>query len=132
MEAIALQHAIQFHYVIGVVLFAIIILNICILFIKDFYKVHKYMWYITPMFFGILSIMIISGFSILAMNKFDMSIKILIMIVINIIIIALEIKRIKKLRIVRKKSSLVKQYIKQSRILYISYFFMTLFLLMLR
>ncbi len=123
MEAIALKQAIQFHYAIGIVLAAIFIINIAILFMKDFYKVHKYMWYSTPIIFGILAITIISGFSILAMNKFNTNIKVLFMIVVNVAIIIFEIIRIKKLRIVRKKPSLIKQYKTQSKILYIGYLF---------
>ncbi|RDU57894.1 hypothetical protein [Helicobacter sp. MIT 99-5507] len=126
MEALALSHAIGFHYAIGISLLIIIIANLIILFINDFYKVHKYMWYLTPVLFGILAVTLISGFSIFAMMKFHINFMILLMIFINIAIIALEIKRIKKLRIVRKKPSLIKNYIKQSRILYTIYLFATL------
>lgn len=131
MEAIALKHAIQFHYTIGVILAAIILLNIGILLIKDFYKVHKYMWYMTPMIFGILSIMMISGFSILAMNHFHINTSIILMVIINIAIIVFEIIRIKKLRIVRKKPSLINRYKLQSGFLYTSYLIAVLLMLML-
>ena len=128
MEALALSHAIAFHYAIGISLLIIIMANLVILFINDFYKVHKYMWYLTPILFGILAITLISGFSIFAMIKFHINFMIFLMLFINIAMITLEIIRIKKLRIVRKKPSLIKSYIKQSRIFYAIYFFATLIL----
>ena len=126
MEALALNNAIGFHYAFGVSLLIIIIANFVVLFINDFHKVHKYMWYLTPILFGILAINLISGLSIVAMLQFHIDFMIILMLFVNLIIIALEIIRIKKLRIVRKKPSLIKNYIKQSRIFYTIYFFATL------
>lgn len=126
MEALALSQAIGFHYVISLSLLIIIIANLVILFIDDFHKVHKYMWYLTPMLFGILAITLISGFSIFAMMQFRINFMIFLMIIVSIAVIVFEIIRIKKLRIVRKKPSLIKSYIKQSRIFYTIYLFATL------
>ena len=126
MEALALSQAIGFHHAIGISLVIILVANLGVLFLRDFYKVHKYMWYLTPLVFGILAIMLLSGFSIVAMNKFHINFMAYLMIFVNVLIIILEIMRIKKLRIARKNPSLVGRYITQSRIFYTIYLFATL------
>lgn len=123
MEALALQHAISLHKFIGFILIFIILANIFSLFIiKDFSKLHKLMWFLTPLFFGFLGIALLSGISILAMLKFDIKIIVYFMIFVNILIIGMEIYRINKLRYTRKNYHFQNKYIKISKILYISYF----------
>ncbi|RAX54688.1 hypothetical protein CCY99_02695 [Helicobacter sp. 16-1353] len=130
MEALALQHAILFHKFIGWILAIIILINLISLFIfKDFSKIHKIMWFLTPLFFGFLGVAGLSGISVLAMMKFNMTMIVYVMILVNILIIATEIYRIKKLRYTRKNKHFQNKYISISKILYILYFICILFII---
>lgn len=123
MEILALQQAISFHKFIGLFLILTIIVNLAgLFFIKNFLKLHKLMWILTPLFMGILGISVLSGISILAMLKFSTKGAVYFMIFVNILIVALELYRIKKLRATRKNPNLRNKYLQISKIFYILYF----------
>ncbi len=122
MEALSLAQAISFHTMINIVLLIIIFINLVILSLtKDFVRIHKITWFITPLFFGILSINILSGFSIWAMIKFSFSIKILLMIGLSLVLIIAEIFRVKKMRLARLKIDFRNKYIYIARFLNLTY-----------
>lgn len=121
MEEFSLQQAISFHtFVAYCLLFIIIIHLFSLLFIKDFVKIHKITWFLTPLFFGILFILALSGVSVLAMMKFSINLRIFFMIIFCFIFI-LEIIRVKKMRVARLKISTRNSYINFSRILNLFY-----------
>ena len=127
MELFVLKQGVFFHKSINFLLIFIIFINLAFLLInKNFILLHKVMWFFTPLIFGILSILILSGFSILAMSGFTFSFSIFLMICVSFIIIFLEILRIKKLRIVRTCKSKTNNYLRFSKILYALYFLLIL------
>lgn len=121
MEEFSLQQAISFH---GIMAYVLLFITLCNLFssffIKDFVKINKITWYLTPLFFGILFILALSGVSVLAMMKFSISIRVLLMIIFCFIFI-LEIIRVKKMRLARLNIDKRASYIKLSRILNLFY-----------
>ena len=127
MELFVLKQGVFFHKSINFLLIFIIFINLAFLLInKNFILLHKIMWFFTPLIFGILAILVLSGFSILAMSGFAFSFYIFSMIFISFAIVFLEIFRIKKLRIARAEPSKVKDYLRFSKILYSLYFFLIL------
>ena len=123
MELFVLKQGVFFHKSINFLLIFIIFINLAFLLInKNFILVLKIMWFFTPLIFGILAILVLSGFSILAMSGFTFSFYIFLMICVSFIIIFLEILRIKKLRIARVHPSKTTNYLRFSKILYSLYF----------
>lgn len=117
MEEFSLQQAISFHaFIAYCLLFITIIHLVSLLFIKDFIKIHKITWFLTPLFFGFLFILALSGISVLAMMKFSINLRVCFMIIFCFIFI-LEIIRVKKMRVARLNISIRKSYINFSRIL---------------
>lgn len=116
MQEFALSQATSFHAMIVYFLFAIAFVNeITLFFIKDFVKINKLSFALTPLFLGFLFIVFLSGVSVWAMNQFEFSFKILLMIVANFMFV-IEIVRIKKLRKARANPSLRESYVKFARI----------------
>ena len=116
MQEFALSQAISFHAMISYFLFAIAFVNeITLFFIKDFVKINKLSFALTPLFLGFLFIAFLSGVSVLAMKQFDWSFKIALMIVANFMFV-IEIMRIKKLRIARANPLLRKSYVRFAKI----------------
>lgn len=125
-----LSSGIYFHKIINFALLFLVILNLgaTLLFSKNFIFIHKVIWFTTPLLFGILAIMLISGFSLMAMTHFNFSLIVFYMFFINILIIILEVKRIKHMKLLLKKldfnafnSSEVKPYIRYTTSLYVLY-----------
>ena len=116
MQEFALLQAISFHAIIGYLLFIIAFVNeITLFFIKDFVKINKLSFALTPLFLGLLFIAFLSGVSVWAMKGFEFSIKILLMIIANCMFV-FEILRVKKLRIARANLTFRKSYIRFAKI----------------
>ncbi|RDU64668.1 hypothetical protein [Helicobacter sp. MIT 14-3879] len=129
MEAFSLKQAISFHIFINYSLLIIVCINLITLFFtKDFVKINKISFFLTPLLFGFLFIDILSGISVLAITKFKINIKIIFMIIASLIFL-LEFLRIKKIRIARQDSNYLTSYIKVARILNIIYLLIILLFL---
>ncbi len=122
MEELAIQQAIFFHKIINFVLIAIASSKLLAsIFVRNFMKYHKIIWYITPLFLGFLSISLFSIISILAMSKFEAHISLYFIITANIAIIICETIRISKLHHARQQIILRKEYAKLVIIFYVIY-----------
>lgn len=123
MDLIVLNDAIYFHKIISFILLLLVISNLCVtlLFNKNFIILYKIIWFTTPLLFGILAIMLISGFSLLAMMKFNFSFIVFYMLFINILILILEIRRVKRIRFTMLNLSNIKSYIRYTIFLYVLY-----------
>lgn len=121
MQEFALNQAIFFHAFINYLLLLIASINGIVLFsIKDFVKINKTSFILTPLFLGLLFIDFLSGVSVWAMMKFAFSPKICLMILANFMFV-FEIFRVKKLRLARQNPSIRHTYIKIARIVNLAY-----------
>lgn len=121
MQEFALNQAIFFHAFINYLLLLIASINGIVLFsIKDFVKINKTSFILTPLFLGLLFINFLSGVSVWAMMKFAFSPKICLMILANFMFV-FEIFRVKKLRLARQNPSIRHTYIKIARMVNFAY-----------
>lgn len=122
MQQFALNQAISFHIFINYALLCISATHGILLFaFKDFVKINKTSFYLTPLFLGFLFIDFLSGVSVWAMMGFAFSAKILLMIVANCMFVV-EILRVKKLRKAREIAQNRFQYVRFAKIAYMLYF----------
>lgn len=128
MELVALSDGVYFHRFINFSLLFLVTLNLVftLFFHKRFFILHKIIWFTTPLLFGILAMMLISGLSLAAMMQFKFSFATIYMMATNIVILILEIKRVKKLRNVRAFPNKLTSYIKYTTLLYIAYILLIL------
>lgn len=122
MQEFALNQAIFFHIFINYALLFISVLHGILLFaFKDFVKINKTSFYLTPLFLGFLFIDFLSGISLWAMMGFEFSTKILLMILANFMFIG-EILRVKTLRKARQILRFQAEYVRFAKIAHLLYF----------
>lgn len=123
MSELAINQAIFFHKIINLFLIFLIFCNFfSTLFVRDFVRLNKILWFLNPLFFGFLGINLLSGISIWAM-QFYFSFEVIFMLISNIFIIASEIFCIKKLRRARAFTNSRNIFIKWNLALKSLYFF---------
>lgn len=122
MQEFALNQAISFHIFINYALLFLSATHGILLFaFKDFVKINKTSFYLTPLFLGFLFIDFLSGISLWAMMGFIWSAKILLMILANFMFVG-EILRIKMLRKARQILRFQAKYVRFAKIAHLLYF----------
>lgn len=122
MQEFALNQAISFHIFINYALLFLSATHGILLFaFKDFVKINKTSFYLTPLFLGFLFIDFLSGVSLWAMMGFIWSAKILLMIFANFMFVG-EILRVKMLRKARQILRFQAKYVRFAKIAHLLYF----------
>lgn len=122
MQEFALNQAISFHIFINYALLFLSATHGILLFaFKDFVKINKTSFYLTPLFLGFLFIDFLSGVSLWAMMGFIWSAKILLMILANFMFVG-EILRVKMLRKARQILRFQAKYVRFAKIAHLLYF----------
>lgn len=122
MQEFALNQAISFHIFINYALLFLSATHGILLFaFKDFVKINKTSFYLTPLFLGFLFIDFLSGISLWAMMGFIWSAKILLMILANFMFVG-EILRVKMLRKARQILRFQAKYVRFAKIAHLLYF----------
>lgn len=122
MQEFALNQAISFHIFINYALLFLSATHGILLFaFKDFVKINKTSFYLTPLFLGFLFIDFLSGISLWAMIGFIWSAKILLMIFANFMFVG-EILRVKMLRKARQILRFQAKYVRFAKIAHLLYF----------